>query len=69
VLSRLLKDCDENGVWNPKNLRSLPKASNKITYHMFPLDAESKTAEWKQVDVTFRIALIAKAMGWTLEYV
>jgi hypothetical protein len=69
VLNRLLKDCDENGVWNPKNLRSLPKATNRITYHTFPLDAESKAAEWKQVDVTFRLALIAKAMGWTLEYV
>jgi len=28
-----------------------------------------KAAEWKQVDVTFRLALIAKAMGWTIEYV
>jgi hypothetical protein len=69
VLSRLLKDCDEHGVWNPKNLRSVPKAVSKVTYHMFPLDAESKAPEWKQVDVTFRLALIAKAMGWTLEYV
>lgn len=69
VLARLLKDCDANGVWNPKGLRGLPKSVSKASYHMFPLDAESKAAEWKQVDVTFRIALIAKHLGWTLEYV
>ncbi len=69
VLSRLLRDCDGNGIWAPKGLRSVPKAINKATYHMFPLDLESKAAEWKQVDVTFRLALIAKLMGWNLEYV
>ena len=69
VLNRLLKDVDPHGVWNPKGLRSLPKAVNRVTYHIFPLDAESKAAEWKQVDVTFRLALIAKLAGWTLDYV
>lgn len=69
VLSRMLKDTDENGVWNPKGLRTLPKAISKVTYHTFPLDLESKAPEWKQVDVTFRLALITKLMGWSLEYV
>ncbi|MEO8201904.1 MAG: hypothetical protein ABI679_15340, partial [Gemmatimonadota bacterium] len=44
VLSRLLKDCDESGVWHPKNLRSQPKLQNKAAYHAFPLEAESKHA-------------------------
>ena len=65
VLGRLLKDCDEHGVWHPKGLRSLPKALNKITYHTFPLATESKSAESRQVDVTFRLALIAKHLGWS----
>jgi hypothetical protein len=69
VLSRLLKDSDENGVWHPKGLRSLPKGINKITYHSFPLATESKSHESRQVDVTFRIALIAKHLGWQLEMV
>ena len=43
VLGRLLKDCDETGVWRPKNLRSQPKALNKITYHYYPLLADAKT--------------------------
>lgn len=67
VLSRLLKDCDENGVWHPKNLRSQPKLQNKAAYHYFPLETESKHAETRQVDVTFRLALIAKLLGWHLE--
>ena len=69
VLSRLFKDCDDHGVWNPKGLRTAPKAINKASYHVFPLDPETKAAEWRQVDVTFRLALIAKIMDWSLEYV
>ena len=68
VLSRLLKDCDEQGVWRPKNLRSQPKSGNKITYHYYPLHLDGATAEDKEVDVTFRLALIAKALGWTLRH-
>jgi hypothetical protein len=36
---------------------------------MYPLAAETKSAESRQVDVTFRLALIAKSLGWSLEYV
>jgi len=68
VLARLLKDVDERGVWAPRNLRSAPKPVNKITYHCYPLQAEAKTTEAREVDVTFRLALIAKLLGWQLEY-
>ena len=44
------------GVWRPKNLRSQPKAGNKITYHYYPLHLDPKTTEGKEVDVTFRLA-------------
>jgi len=69
VLGRLIKDLDANGIWSPKGLRSAPKAINKASYHVYPLDVESKAAEWKQVDVTFRLALIAKLLDWSVEYV
>jgi hypothetical protein len=68
VLARLLKDVDETGVWRPKNLRSQPKAGNKISYHYYPLHLDPKTAEGKEVDVTFRLAVIAKSLGWSLTY-
>ncbi|MDH4132769.1 MAG: hypothetical protein OEV95_13290, partial [Gemmatimonadota bacterium] len=69
VLGRLLKDVDEFGVWSPKGLRSAPKALNPHSYHMYPLDAQTKAPEWKQVDVTFRLAQIALRLGWQIEYV
>lgn len=68
VLARLLKDCDSRGVWAPKNLRSQPKALNHITHHYYPLELDSKTAEERETDVTFRLALIAKLLGWTVDY-
>ena len=68
VLGRLLKDCDETGVWRPKNLRSQPKALNKITHHYSPLQPDAKTTEGREVDVTFRLALIAKLLGWSIDY-
>ena len=68
VLGRLLKDFDDQGVWHPKGLRGLPKATNRMSYHDFPLVTETKSAESRQADVTFRVALIARRLGWTLEY-
>ncbi len=68
VLTRLLKDFDERGVWAPKGLRSMPKPLNKITYHWYPLQADDKSAESRAIDVTFRVAIIAKLLGWELSY-
>ncbi len=69
VLGRLLADCDERGVWAPKGLKTAPKAINKITYHWYPLQPEGKDPESRVVDVTFRLATIAKQLGWQLEIV
>jgi hypothetical protein len=68
VLGRLVRDCDEQGVWAPKGLRTQPRALNPITYHYYPLVPDPKTPEGRVADVTFRLSLIAKTLGWTLEY-
>lgn len=68
VLHRLVSECDGAGVWKPKNLRSVPKATNKISWHYFPLDVDGKTLESREADVTFRLALIARLLGWELSY-
>jgi hypothetical protein len=68
VLARLARECADQGVWNPKNLRSQPKAGDKITYHFYPLNLDAKTTEEREVDLTFRLALIAKLLGWQLDY-
>jgi hypothetical protein len=64
--ARLIKECDESGVWHPRNLRALPKRSLPWSYGSFPLEAEDKRQESRQVDVTFRMALIARLAGWEL---
>jgi len=69
ILTRLLSDMDRNGVWAPKSLRSLPKSKSRLADFMFPLEQDGKTMERRQADVTFRLALIAKLSGWTLEFV
>ena len=68
ILLRLLADVDHRGVWAPKSLRSAPKSKSKLADFMFPLETDAKTVEGRQTDVTFRLALIAKLAGWTLEY-
>jgi hypothetical protein len=68
ILGRLLRDCDNEGVWNPKGLRSVPKSPSKLGDFAFPLEVETKKSEQRLVDVTFRLALIAKLAGWDLDF-
>jgi hypothetical protein len=68
ILTRLLRDCDEHGVWNPRNLRVLPKSPSGLADFAFPLESDTRTPDGKKADVTFRLALIAKLAGWNLQY-
>lgn len=68
ILARLYRDCDTDGVWSPKNLRSIPRSSSQLADFAFPLELDGKTAERRRADVTFRLALIAKLGGWETEF-
>jgi TPR repeat protein len=68
ALSRIAKDCDNDGVWTQKNLRAFPKSPSQLADHAFPLEIDTKSTEARRADVTFRMALIAKLAGWELEY-
>jgi hypothetical protein len=68
ALLRLMEDVDAEGVWHPKNLRSQPKANSIVTYHCWPLSPDDGELASRQADITFRLALIAKRLGWSLEY-
>lgn len=68
ILGRLLRECDEDGVWSPKNLRSIPKGKSRLADFAFPLEADSRNPEKRKADVTFRLALIAKLAGWELSF-
>jgi hypothetical protein len=67
-LQLLLEDLDAEGVWHPKNLRSQPKAVSPVTHHYWPLSPDDGGLSARQADITFRLALIAKRLGWHLEY-
>ncbi len=69
VLARMYSECDEQGVWHPHNLRVSPKVGNKLSYHTYPLQEEVKSTEGRAVDVTFRLALIARLIGLEVETV
>ena len=69
ILGRLLRECDQSGVWNPKNLRTLPKSPSKLADFAVPLEHDQKSTQSRRADVTFRLALIAKLAGWQLQFV
>lgn len=65
--ARLFADCDERGIWSPKNLRARPKSTNPLVDHCYPLEGPGKSPAQRQTDVTFRLALIAQLMGIPIE--
>jgi hypothetical protein len=67
VLARLFSECDERGIWNPKNLRTVPKTSSPLLVHWFPLEGPGKSPAQRQTDITFRLALIARLVGIPME--
>lgn len=69
VLARLFSECDERGIWSPRNLRTMPRSTNPATLHYFPLEGPGKSPAQRQTDVTFRLALIARIMGLPIEVV
>jgi hypothetical protein len=68
VLAKLYGECDETGVWRPKKLASAPKAVNPISWHFYPLHDDIRMGEGRSVDITFRLARIAKLAGRPLEF-
>lgn len=67
VLARLFSECDDQGIWSPKSLRTMPKATSPLTAHYFPLEGPGRSPAQRQTDVTFRLALIARLIGIPVE--
>ena len=69
TLARLFSECDDQGIWAPRNLRTLPKALNPLTAHSFPLEEPGRSPAQRQTDVTFRLGLIARLLGLPIDVV
>lgn len=67
VAARLFSECDETGIWSPKALRTMPKSTNPLVAHYFPLEGPGKSPAQRQTDATFRLALIARLLGIPVE--
>jgi hypothetical protein len=52
----------------PEEPQVAAQALSPVTYHSWPLSADDNTLESRQADITFRLAVIAKRLGWSLEY-
>jgi hypothetical protein len=69
VFTHFLAECDDHGIWSPRNLRSRPLTKSPLTAHYYPLEGPGKSPAQRQTDVTFRLALIAKLLGLPVEVV
>jgi hypothetical protein len=69
ALARLYSECDDRGIWGPPGLRVMPKSTNPVVAHYFPLEGPGKSPAQRQTDVTFRLALIAKILGIPLSVI
>jgi len=67
LLDRLLDDRDRHGVWHPPRSVSMPTAVPDWVWPTMPLTDRQTEADDYAVDVTFRLGLIAKLAGRTIE--
>jgi hypothetical protein len=66
LFERFLDDRDRDYVWHPHRGSAKPQTTNPDVWMTFPLDEGTEGADrWS--DVTFRIGLIAKLLGRTIE--
>jgi len=59
---RFIDDCGRDGVWHPHKGMSMPRSSNPWCWATYPLEP-SHAGDERWTDVTFRIGLIAKLSG------
>jgi hypothetical protein len=71
LYDRLVDGADARGVWRPTKGATPAKgtairAANPFTWHMFPLDS-ARTADGGAPDVTFRLGLIGRLSGRSVD--
>ena len=68
LLERFLDDRDPQGVWRPHKGGATPRSSNPFVWPSFPLEAQL-SGEERWSDVTFRVGLIARLSGRSVNVV
>jgi hypothetical protein len=68
LFERFLEDRDREGVWHPHKGMAVAKSSSPFVWPAYPLD-EQLAGEERWTDITFRLGLIARLSGRTIEIV
>jgi len=69
MFERFVDDCGRDRVWRPHNKGTvLPETSSPYAWPKFPLDPDLD-GDGRWTDVTFRIGLIARLLGWQIKLV
>jgi hypothetical protein len=68
LYDRFLDDRDADGVWHPHKGSGAPRSSNPLLWPMYPLE-DHMSGDERWADVTFRLGLIGRLMGRTIDAV
>lgn len=68
LFERFLDDRDRDLVWHPHKGMAMPRSSNPLVWPGFPLE-QMTSGDERWTDVTFRLGLIARLSGRSLELV
>jgi hypothetical protein len=68
LFERFLEDRDREGVWHPHKGMAVAKSASSYVWPAYPLE-EQLAGEERWTDITFRLGLIARLGGRTIEIV
>ena len=67
MFERFVDDCGRDRVWRPHNKGTMvPTTTNPYAWPRFPLETDLD-GDGRWTDVTFRIGLIARLLGWQIK--
>jgi hypothetical protein len=66
LFERFLEDRDREGVWHPHKGMAVAKSASPFAWPVYPLE-EQHSGDERWTDVTFRLGLIARLSGRTIE--
>ena len=68
LFERCLEDRDREGIWHPHKGMSIARTTNAHAWATYPLE-EQHAGEERWTDITFRLGLIARLTGRTIEII
>jgi hypothetical protein len=66
LFDRFLEDRDADGIWHPHKGMAAAKSANPFLWPMYPLE-DHRSGDERWTDVTFRLGLIGRLAGRTIE--